>query len=522
GTIEDAVRLANKAVEHTRAKKSTVTAVFTERASNLAYARRNLATHKVVHNLSTGKSMDGMMSPHHGVYPVRELVAQRPGRKKPDMVVLGAGAIGIPLAGYALQDGKTVALVGRKRLMDLIREKGVNIPVRTAPEDVSHFDVGEQLLVYSDDDFEGLDIATGGTVIIASKTPTLDDIVKTYMGKLAHANPSLLMVQNGVNPEGRLAESLRQHGYEALIENIVGSVVIGISSVDTSGGVPTVKSELKSLNYGVWDGRELSPHLRSNVNNLFFAPLQFVVAASAEDYRKMRFHKAIMNGANVLSGLFQAKVGEVKDNPWIGYSMWAKTREALAVAKEYGSLFDEHELLKQFGVVASTLVKHHLASMGQDIRNFIASPTKDLATEIHDLDLDFVRLAREAETRMNRAYGRMMEEFTHSVNVLRHEDPEKAVAFAQRFIDMNRALVELPPIYGTGEVPAALKFFQEEYVPSAVYENLQAAKAAFLGDERAAEIAVRYEAAPDRRRKRDFTVLWMDDHIEEGVALAAQ
>ncbi|RME52341.1 response regulator, partial [Candidatus Woesearchaeota archaeon] len=32
----------------------------------------------------------------------------------------------------------------------------------------------------------------------------------------------------------------------------------------------------------------------------------------------------------------------------------------------------------------------------------------------------------------------------------------------------------------------------------------------------------RYEAAPDRRRKRDFTVLWMDDHIEEGVALAAQ
>ncbi|RMG23925.1 MAG: aldehyde dehydrogenase family protein, partial [Armatimonadetes bacterium] len=522
GTIEDAVRLANKAVEHTRARKSTVTAVFTERESDLAYARRHLATHKVVHNLSTGKSMDGMTSPHHGVYPVRKLVSQRPGRKKPDVVVLGAGAIGLTFAGYALQDGKTVALVGRKRSMDRIRERGVNIPVRTAPNDVSHFDVGERLLVYSDDDFEGLDIATGGMVITASKTPALDGIVKDYMGKLAHANPSLLMVQNGVHPEGRLAESLRQHGYEALIENIVGGVVTGMSSVDNSGEVPTVRSGLKSVSYGVWDGRELSPHLRSSVNNLFFAPQQFVVAASAEDYRKMRFHKAIMNGSNVLSGLFQATVGDVKDNPWIGYSMWAKTREAVAVAREQGSLFDEHELLKQFGVVASTLVEHHLASMGQDIRSFIASPTKDLVTEIQDLDLAFVRLARKADTRMNRAYGLMMEEFTHSVNVLRHEDRAKSVAFAQRFIDMNRALVELSPIYGTTAVPAALKFFQEEYVPGAVYENLQATKAEFLGDERAAEIAARYQAAPGRRRKRDFTVLWMDGHGEEGAALAPQ
>lgn len=74
GGIADAVRLANGAVQDTRSRRSTVTALHSSRDADIEHARAFLRTHKLLINDSTARSMDGLLHPHHGVYLARELV----------------------------------------------------------------------------------------------------------------------------------------------------------------------------------------------------------------------------------------------------------------------------------------------------------------------------------------------------------------------------------------------------------------------------------------------------------------
>jgi len=74
GGIAAAVRLANDALAGTRSRVSTVTSVHGARRDEVAFAARHLATHKIIVNGSTGRSMDGMSTPHHGTYLVERLV----------------------------------------------------------------------------------------------------------------------------------------------------------------------------------------------------------------------------------------------------------------------------------------------------------------------------------------------------------------------------------------------------------------------------------------------------------------
>lgn len=439
---------------------------------------------------------------------------------KPDIVVIGAGAIGLPLAATALLDGRTVALVGRDAIIERIRRSGFSIQMKCPAGGTvwRKFDSGASLRLFSDRNWTGLSVARDGLVIIATKTPDLAEVVRTYLGALAagDACPTILMIQNGLCPEERFRELLREYQLPAAAQNIVGCVVVGSSTLEEGDAEIRVPAQLTHLHYGAWtDVAARGSQLRKVVNDLFFAADEFTVAGSVSAYRSFRYSKAAMNLSNALSALFLAPVGSLVENPFLAAALAHRIDEAVAIACANGIALDARALRARFGDLArGPLLRVHLASMGQDVRRALASQSPRLATEVEDLDFAFLRaLELNGSTDLAaphiRFYGEVLREVVECFNRLVSKGVLHARQYLASVIDGNRAHVGMSPIHDGGESSqTALRFYEHELLPQRVYDSLLGARA--LAVSFGVDCAT--AGAPPAAPIQSYSVLFMDDH----------
>ena len=129
-----------------------------------------------------------------------------------DVVIIGPGAIGLALARYLNKDGKSVGVIGRKKWVDVLGDKGIEF-IRfkgESLEEKDHCYPNERFEFYSDDsnnleDLKSRGLKDDGLIILASKTPNLEEIVGLAESVInPKGKQKVLMIQNGIRPELRV------------------------------------------------------------------------------------------------------------------------------------------------------------------------------------------------------------------------------------------------------------------------------------------------------------------------------
>ena len=367
-----------------------------------------------------------------------------------DVVIIGPGAIGLALARYINKDGKSVGVVGRKKWVDVLGDKGIEF-IRfkgESLEEKDHCYPNERFEFYSDDgntleDLKSRGLKDDGLIILASKTPNLEEIVGLAEGVIyPKARQKVLMIQNGIRPELRVQRRLKEQ-YDGISERLVSGIVMASMTI-TDFRTPTIKYGIANICLGSWEDFDIRKDSILAVENLLkraaYGRAEVAVAADQDDYRLKRFEKAALNGANVLSTIFDAKVGDLFDHTLTNQTMRQKLEEAVRVANSEVIDIDINSLRKKAAYTYDTIVRKHFASMAQDLQIVRNNPEILLITEIEDLDLAFAEIGKShgIETPLNLFYGGIMEDFTLAYNMLKCTNPERAEEFAKEFIETNR------------------------------------------------------------------------------------
>ena len=367
-----------------------------------------------------------------------------------DVVIIGPGAIGLALARYLNKDGKSVGVIGRKKWVDVLGDKGIEF-IRfkgESLEEKDHCYPNERFEFYSDDsnnleDLKSRGLKDDGLIILASKTPNLEEIVGLAESVInPKGKQKVLMIQNGIRPELRVQRRLKEK-YDGISERLVSGIVMASMAI-TDFKTPTIKYGIANICLGSWEDFDIRKDSILTVENLLkraaYGRAEVAVAADQDDYRMKRFEKAALNGANVLSAIFDAKVGDLFDNTLTNQTMRQKLEESVIVANSEGININIESLRKKAAYTYDNVVRKHFASMAQDLQVVRNNPERLLITEIGDLDLSFAEIGKShgVETPFNLFYGGIMEDFTLAYNMLKCTNPEKAEEFAKEFIATNR------------------------------------------------------------------------------------
>ncbi len=441
-----------------------------------------------------------------------------------DIVIFGPGAIGLVLARYFHKDGHSVGIVGRKKWADTLGDKGA-LFIRKGKggsiEEKDHCgpDIHKRFVFYGDHNgvvggLKERGLKDDGLLVLASKTPNLEEVLNLSKEVIiADSNQHVLMIQNGICPELRVQDSLKE-SYNGISNRLVSGIVMANMAI-TDFANPKIEYGLAGIILGSWNDFDLRKEsilrVESMLNHALFGSGEVSIAADQYDYRLKRFEKAALNGANVLSTLFDVKVGELLDNPALNQTMREKLLESSGVVNTQKVDIDKTKLLKTARHVYDTVVRDHYASMTQDLHMALATPGRLLVTEIRDLDLAFDDIGRAngVSTPFNRFYGSLMEDFTLTYNTLKCLDAKdgtkRSEVFVRDFLDSSRGLADIQG--------RSLRITPED-LAHRLYESFQELKSRHLDD---SNVPFPYNYnLEERAQKPTLYVLVVDD--EKGNA----
>ncbi|MBI2670829.1 hypothetical protein HYX18_02540 [Candidatus Woesearchaeota archaeon] len=455
-------------------------------------------------------------------YKLYNILKRKSREEAHDLVVFGAGALGNVIARYQFLTGKSIGLYSRRSWADAVGEKGVEFVRGGSSGEILERDrlrQSERFTFYSDDTQDQLrnrGLKPNGLVVLASKTPNLEEILQAAEAVIdPKRNQYILMIQNGICPEVGVEEILKRkyddprRKNNGVSDRLVGGVVMARMAISDYKN-PTINYGIAEITLGSWNNFESKKDSMIEINDSLSRSLIGVatvgIATDQMSYRKVRMEKAAKNGANSVSALFNAKVGEILDNPVLNQTMRHKLEEAVAVARALDIPIDSDELMKSTRLDYDKKVRSHFASMAQDLQLAARTPGRMLVTEIDHLDLAFYRMGSPhgVSTPMYLFYGGLMEDFTCAYNTLKAVDSRngsnKAKEFANEFLRTNRSLAGLE---GTSSR------ISPESLADKVYESLQELKSIHLKDCKK-DVGYRYTLEP-RVEKPTLHILVVDD-----------
>ncbi len=385
---------------------------------------------------------------------------------KLDVIVIGSGPIATLSAvtigpeynvGWAifrdkkdalLQNG--IHLVHADKLTRDPRDSELFLERTIEPEDMTVDEaspVREKLNLYATDPGQSLaklPLADGGFVVFATKSYNNPSVLRQVEEILKRTtNLTIVLAQNGIAPEIRVSEYLREH---SLHHNV--GVVRGVPKGPcTYADSRTLINGIMDTSFGHWNAdSDYDFHLSERVANLFhYMPAH----AIGNQYRPVSAAKSLGNLINSPAVLFACTIGEAMSANYLNKLYCAKINEGIDIFRSQGVELATKDILDNSYTMFNT-TREHMPSMGRD-PFVIYQQGQDfpfpLATETIDMDGQLVQWAEDkGDVYWNSFCLDLVEDFCRSVNALRAKGlHDKAIEFGIRFVTRNRHIAGLEP-----------------------------------------------------------------------------
>ncbi|KEA65714.1 2-dehydropantoate 2-reductase [Marinobacterium lacunae] len=265
-------------------------------------------------------------------------------------LIVGAGGIGCYYGAKLLKAGHDCTFVARGPHLEAMRKSGLHV-VHTDFEFLAPVDVTDLSSLINDRMASEFDL-----IMLTLKSGATDGILTQLDTWLSHANTPILSLQNGVDNESRIAQSVGNCRTFGGLAVRIGGHIQRPGIIEATGPAQII--------FGPWPNSKMTPDSQSFAQILESCFEQAGIPTHvSDDIRRELWRKLLINnGVNPLSALTGLDTRSLTSDPALGNSVYSMMQETACAARAddveltQADIDEMFTLISQFDAIKTSML----------------------------------------------------------------------------------------------------------------------------------------------------------------------
>lgn len=254
-------------------------------------------------------------------------------------LILGAGGIGSYFGARLINAGHEVIFVARAKQLEALQQKELKLQ---HPE----FCFSKKVIAYTIDEIKSFDAHYFDAVLLTTKSTSTLTLAKHLQMWFANEKniPYIISLQNGVENEEILSESLNKQYVIAGLTRKIGAHIVSPAVISATGSAETILGSLEET-------KENQTFLK-NIEQVFNdakIPTQISKNIKLELWKKL----IINNGVNAICALLKKETGVIMHHEKLSKIVYGLMNETASAALNIGIKISKKEIDDMFNLITN-------------------------------------------------------------------------------------------------------------------------------------------------------------------------
>ena len=254
-------------------------------------------------------------------------------------LILGAGGIGSYFGARLINAGHDVIFVARAKQLEALQQKELKLQ---HPE----FCFSKKVIAYTIDEIKSFDAHYFDAVLLTTKSTSTLTLAKHLQMWFANEKniPYIISLQNGVENEEILSESLNKQYVIAGLTRKIGAHIVSPAVISATGSAETILGSLEET-------KENQTFLK-NIEQVFNdakIPTQISENIKLELWKKL----IINNGVNAICALLKKETGVIMHHEKLSKIVYGLMNETASAALNIGIRISKKEIDDMFNLITN-------------------------------------------------------------------------------------------------------------------------------------------------------------------------
>lgn len=254
-------------------------------------------------------------------------------------LILGAGGIGSYFGARLINAGHEVIFVARAKQLEALHQNELKLQ---HPE----FCFSKKVIAYTIDEIKSFDAHYFDAVLLTTKSTSTKALAKHLQMWFANEKniPYIISLQNGVENEEILSESLNKQYIIAGLTRKIGAHIVSPAVISATGTAETILGSLEET-------KENQTFLK-NIEQVFNEakiPTQIILNIKLELWKKL----IINNGVNAICALLKKETGVIMHHEKLSKIVYGLMNETAIAALNMGIKISKKEIDDMFNLITN-------------------------------------------------------------------------------------------------------------------------------------------------------------------------
>jgi 2-dehydropantoate 2-reductase len=254
-------------------------------------------------------------------------------------LILGAGGIGSYFGARLINAGHEVIFVARAKQLEALQQKKLKLQ---HPE----FCFSKKVIAYTIDEIKSFDAHYFDAVLLTTKSTSTLTLAKHLQMWFANEKniPYIISLQNGVENEEILSESLNKQYIIAGLTRKIGAHIVSPAVISATGTAETILGSLEETK----ENQTFLKNLEQVLNEAKI-PTQISLNIKLELWKKL----IINNGVNAICALLKKETGVIMHHEKLSKIVYALMNETASAALNIGIKISKKEIDDMFTLITN-------------------------------------------------------------------------------------------------------------------------------------------------------------------------
>lgn len=254
-------------------------------------------------------------------------------------LILGAGGIGSYFGARLINAGHEVIFVARAKQLEALQQKKLKLQ---HPE----FCFSKKVIAYTIDEIKSFDAHYFDAVLLSTKSTSTKTLAKHLQMWFANEKkiPYIVSLQNGVENEEILSESLNKQYVIAGLTRKIGAHIVSPAVISATGSAETILGSLEETK----ENQTFLKNLEQVFNDAKI-PTQISENINLELWKKL----IINNGVNAICALLKKETGVIMHHEKLSKIVYGLMNETANAALNIGIKISKKEIDDMFNLITN-------------------------------------------------------------------------------------------------------------------------------------------------------------------------
>ncbi|MDZ7817190.1 MAG: ketopantoate reductase family protein [Aliarcobacter sp.] len=254
-------------------------------------------------------------------------------------LILGAGGIGSYFGARLINAGHEIIFVARAKQLEALQQKKLKLQ---HPE----FCFSKKVIAYTIDEIKSFDAHYFDAVLLTTKSTSTLTLAKHLQTWFANEKkiPYIISLQNGVENEEILSESLNKKYIIAGLTRKIGAHIVSPAVISATGSAETILGSLEETK----ENQDFLKNLEQVFNEAKI-PTQISENIKLELWKKL----IINNGVNAICALLKKETGVIMHHEKLSKIVYGLMNETASAALNIGIKISKKEIDDMFALITN-------------------------------------------------------------------------------------------------------------------------------------------------------------------------